>query len=134
MSETEYDFGDYFENKLWQRIFKQSRIQEGEPIQVSQLRMDGVYIVKKDFVIPGQVELRGGAIIKASGYSEQWLKDAIARGLELIEYKKEIKIEEPKNEKLENIVICPHCGGTMEAKTKFGKLRKNCVFCNGQLR
>jgi hypothetical protein len=139
MAETEFDFSDYFENKMWQRIFKQSRIQEGEPIQVAQLRMDGVYIVKKDFVIPGQVELRGGAIIKASGYSEQWLKEAIARGLELIEYKKEKSeklenTEKKENNFLENNVICPHCGGTMEAKTKFGKLRKNCVFCNGQLR
>jgi ssDNA-binding Zn-finger/Zn-ribbon topoisomerase 1 len=133
MAETEFDFADYFENKMWQRIFKQSRIQEGEPIQVAQLQMDKQYIVKKDFVIPGQIELRGGTVIKASSYSEQWLKDAIARGLELIEYKKE-KIEEPKNEKLENVVVCPHCGGIMEAKTKFGKLRKNCVFCSGQLR
>jgi hypothetical protein len=136
MVESEFDFSDYFENKMWQRIFKQSRIQEGEPIQVAQLRMDGIYIVKRDFVIPGQVELRGGAIIKASGYSEQWLKEAIARGLELIEYKKEKteKIEKMENKDLEHTVVCPHCGGTMEAKTKFGKLRKNCVFCNGQLR
>jgi hypothetical protein len=131
--ETEFDFADYFENKMWQKRFTESRIQEGEPIQIAQLHKDGIYIVKRDFVIPGQIELRGGAIIKANSYSEQWLKDAIARGLQLIEFKDK-KLPEIKKENLEDKVLCPFCGGIMEAKTRFGKLRKNCVFCNGQLR
>jgi hypothetical protein len=128
----EADFADYFENKIWQKRFKEARVQEGEPIQVAQLRMDGTYIVKRDFAIPGQLELRGGAVIKASSYSEAWLKDAIRRGLQLIEMK---SVKPPEPEKIdEDKIICPSCGGVMSAKTTFGHLRKHCVFCNAKVR
>jgi hypothetical protein len=130
--QMEADFTDYFENKLWQKRFKEARVQEGEPIQVAQLRMDGTYIVKRDFAIPGQLELRGGAVIKAGSYCERWLKDAIKRGLQLIEAQS-VKPPEPAKVS-EDTIICPHCGREMTAKTTFGHMRRQCVYCRGALR